>query len=143
MGKKLIIMKYAMYILCFTSGILFMSCSNDDNGGGGDDNSGDCLSAGLVELSESLLGTYTGKLETLQVENTTGTATIVESSCRTYTIDFSDNVPSITDVTFVSLNESLVFGDPDREIGIEISADGVLIVVKTSDPIITFLEGKK
>ncbi len=146
MMTKTLIFKFRVLALCLLMGISFTSCSGDDDANDLANLLGDCL-PGLSELPLSALGTYTGELTTQSSGSTptttTGTATIVESGCKTYTINFSGNTPAITDIVFVALGGSFTFGDSDRKLAVDISEEGVLVVAKTSDPVISFVEGIK
>jgi len=80
--------------------ILFAtSCGSDDDG------AVDAVDA-FVTLPEPLLTTYTGNLVytpvngSLPTINTSGTATVALSG-NTYTISFSDDVPSLTGLAFL------------------------------------------
>jgi len=137
MRKSVMAMKCNMFIFCLTTGMFLVSCFG--NGSNRSDGENNCLN--LVELPASFLGTYTGKLETQQVTNPIGTATIMESGCRVYTINFSDNTPAITDIVFSSLNNEYVFGDSDRELGVRIKSEGVLFVSQVGMG--SFIEGRK
>ncbi|MHA7058844.1 hypothetical protein ACWGOQ_0016590 [Aquimarina sp. M1] len=136
MKKQSLKIKFRIFILCFTVGMIFTSCSGDDDG---DSNS----SSDAVELPTNLLGTYTGGLIATDVDNDLGTATLVESGSRVYTINFSDNVTSITNIIFTDIGNgtSFIFTDTDR--GIVVTCDfseseSTLGVIKSSDPIISF-----
>ncbi len=144
MIKKKGSIKNTVFIICFSIGILFVSCSSDDEGS---DNNG------VVELPADVLGAYAGALSAPPVE-VFGTATIVKSGTKTYTINFSDDVPSLTNLEFVAsvIDNDFISSTKDKDRGLAISLimdNGVRLlgVAKTSDPNITFggekLEVKK
>jgi hypothetical protein len=78
----------AFSLMLFTFIFSISSCSSDD------------------ELSEDIVGAvYTGNLAYMSsiggsIASTSGTAVITETSSGVYSVDFSDGVPSITDLTF-------------------------------------------
>jgi len=79
---------------------VFCSCSDDD------DPITSVDGATSVELPSSLVTSYSGVLQYnvnfIPVTNELdGTATIVETGDKTYTITFSDDVPEITGLTFI------------------------------------------
>jgi len=110
--------------------ILFMtSCGSDDDG----------TEVGVVELPAALLTSYTGNLVYTPIdgsgitENTNGTATLSRSG-DTYTVSFSDGVPSLTGITFItgsngtfssasagSSSSGIVVEEDDLRIGVTIS----------------------
>ena len=136
-------MIYRAFILCFTVGILFTSCSSDD------ENSNNNL-PNSVKLPENLLGTYRGLLNTTQLENVFGaTGIITETESETYTIDFSNDVASLIDIKFspVTPESIFVYQDIDREIVITVSSqdEGDLLTVSIGDvsnPTISFAGSK-
>ncbi|WP_298541126.1 hypothetical protein [uncultured Aquimarina sp.] len=112
--------------------ILFMaSCGSDDDG----------TEVGFVELPATLLTSYTGVLGYNPVdgsgitENTSGTATLSRSG-NTYTVSFSDGVPSLTGITFItgsngtfssastgSSSDGIVVGEDDLRVGVQMSGN--------------------
>ncbi|WP_346883701.1 hypothetical protein [uncultured Algibacter sp.] len=70
-----------------------------------------------------------------------GTATIVESGCKVYDINFSDNIPVLTDIIFTSINNKYLSGGSNRKIAIRISDEGVLVVTQIG--VVSFVEGRK
>jgi len=107
----------------------FISCSKDDDGG--NDNSNSSLPATLVKTYTGVLA-YDDLSGSTTVANTSGTATIVSTGNNTYRINFSDNVPSITDITFNYNSNSVSYVsavDTDtKEIGITLIDGGSLII---------------
>lgn len=115
----------------------FSSCSKDDDSGSNDD-----CPVGASEIPTDLLGEYTGvlTLNAIEVLNLSGSATITESSCKTYEIDFSDDVPSITDLIFISNNSTertYTYTNTVTTVVIN-EAEEKLTVAKTGLPLITF-----
>jgi len=102
---------------------------------------GGCL-PGIAKLPSSALGGYAGllTLNATEVLNTSGTATIEESSCKTYTISFSDNVPSVSDIRFIMPDgdDSFTYVNTNATITVNINSEGMLTVVKSNAPVITF-----
>lgn len=126
---------YKGLIVPFFLGILFMSCSDDNSTENNNSSEG-------VEIPAVLLGTYTGLLEATDVANESGTVTLVESSSRIYTVNFSDNVASISDIIFSDIGNgnSFIFTDSDR--GVIVSCgftdtETILSVIQ-NDPVIAF-----
>lgn len=129
-------MAYRFFILFFTIGMVFTSCSNDD-----DTSDGSLLNS--VELPENVLGTYTGVLEGPEVSNELGTGTLVKADNNSYIINFSDGIASIIDIEFVDLGNGTSFIQTDTDRGFTISVgfedtEAVLSVIKSSDPIVFF-----
>lgn len=142
--------KHKIFSLCFTLIILFVSCSSDNDS---NENNTDNSTNSFVEIPSSLLGTYTGGvnesggLASVGVDNELGTATLIASNSKTYSINFSDNVPSITNIKFVDIGNgtSFIFNDKERKliIGVETTQTvDILSVIKSSDPIVSFGGGK-
>ncbi|WP_346883709.1 hypothetical protein [uncultured Algibacter sp.] len=145
MKNKLMI--YRVFILCFTIGILFTSCSSDDDSENENPNNN---LPNSVKLPENLLGTYRGLLNTPELENVFGaTGIITETEPETYTIDFSNDVASLIDIKFspVTPESIFVYQDIDREIVVTVSSqdEGDLLTVSIGDvsnPTISFAGSK-
>ena len=117
----------SIVILCFITSLT--SCSSDDDSGSSDE-PGDTNN---VTLPADRITTYNGVLsfETASGELTetlNGSATISGSSSN-YTISFSDNVPSISGITFIFEDDSYIYVNPnDDSEGVVIDEDNRLIV---------------
>ena len=126
-----------VFVLCLFALLSFSSCSDDDND--------DCNPA-LAELSSDATGAYTGILtfNGTQVVNQSGTATITESSCKTYTISFSDDVPSITDAQFIGTSNNTVFTyvSSDATTSVAIDEEGDLALSSSGTDVIAFSGSK-
>ncbi len=122
-------------VLIFSIIVSAFSCSSDDDNNNSDD---DDLPASGVTLPADRLTTYTGVLayepsSGEDIVNLTGTAKITGSSSN-YTISFSDNVPSISGITFSLINGQYVYVNPkDSDEGITIDEDNELTVGMTID----------
>ncbi|WP_346883417.1 hypothetical protein [uncultured Algibacter sp.] len=130
------ISKLKVFVFFATALLSFNSCSSDDDNG-----DGDCL-PGISAISADAIRAYQGALtlNATEVINQDGTATITESGCKTYTISFSDGVPSITGVRFITTNngESFTYVNANATTTVTINEDGRLSVAKSDSPIITF-----
>ncbi|WP_378172839.1 hypothetical protein [Aquimarina sp. SS2-1] len=109
--------------------LMIASCGSDDDG---------AVDAGVI-LPAELVTTYDGSLtyaptNGTTIINTSGTATITRSG-NSYTISFSDGVPSITGVTFIQTGDTVFVsasvGTPtsgiainDAELSVGITIDG-------------------
>lgn len=131
--------KFNLFILCLVAVLTFNSCKDDDDDG---NSIVDCI-PGTAELASSALGDYTGVLGTGAL-NIAGTATITETSCKTYTVSFSDGVPSITGVRFIATSDNTVFTyvTSNATTTININGSGRLTVAKTDAPVIAFSGSK-
>ena len=103
--------------------------------------------SGPVGLPSFLLGTYTGNLEALGVQNNNATVTLVETNTREYNLTFSDNIGPLTNLIFSRLGDSGEFLYFDDDTGVSITVamiDNVdkLGVRMSSDPQIDFLGEK-
>lgn len=132
------ISKFKVLVFFVAAALTLGSCSSDDD-------NGDCL-PGIAELSASALGEYGGTLtlNATEVLNLQGTATIAESGCKTYTVSFSDDVPSITGVKFVATSNGTVFTyvNGNATTTVTINEEGDLNIAKTDAPVITFSGSK-
>jgi len=54
----------------------------------------------VVELPRSVLGFYRGRLEAYEINNRKGISRVVRTGCKTYRIEFSDQIPPIHGVQF-------------------------------------------
>ncbi|MEO9872170.1 hypothetical protein [Ekhidna sp.] len=117
--------------------IAFISCSDDE--------ASDC-SPELTEISGASLGTYTGllTLNGTEVFNQNGTATLVETSCKTYRVDFSDDVSSIEGVTFIANSDNTVFTytNSNATTTVVIDDEGDLSISQTVSSLIVFTGSK-
>jgi len=77
--------------------------SNSDNHNYG--NLIDCSSKEISTLPKNIIGVYRGKLKTYDIETRKGICTIIETGCKTYRLDFSNDIPSIHDVQFGRKND--------------------------------------
>ncbi|AXT54744.1 hypothetical protein D1815_02885 [Aquimarina sp. AD1] len=64
-----------------------------------------CNSSEISNLPRKTIGIYKGKLETFGTETRKGICTIIETGCKTYRLDFSNDIPSIHDVQFGRKND--------------------------------------
>lgn len=130
----------SILVLCLI--ISLASCSSDDDNGSNDDTD----NTNNVTLPAELVKTYNGVLsyETAGgdlTETLTGTATISGSSSN-YTIAFSDDVPSISGITFILVDGDYVYVNPnDESEGVIIDEDNRLIVDLTISNNITEFVG--
>ena len=65
----------------------------------------DCGSHDIAELPQEAIGFYKGKLNGYNLNTNKGICNIVETGCKTYRLEFSNNIPTIHGVQF---------GRPDR-----------------------------
>ncbi len=127
--------RLTLLFLFFATIFMSMGCSKDKE-------DVEC-GPGFTALNADLLGTYGGVLTSTGstiVTNTSGTATLVETSCKTYSINFSDNVPSITGIRFSDLTSgdgsyNYVNVTATTTVNIDMNE---LTVTQTGNPVITF-----
>lgn len=87
---------FVLALLCGSAS----ACSKDDD----DDNSP--AGTGIAELPSNVIGTFTGQLAYTKSgsnpisNSSSGTATLSKTGDRTYSIAFSDGVPTITGLKF-------------------------------------------
>lgn len=86
--------------------IFIFSCSSDDDNND-NNNAGNTSSNAFVELPESDLGVYDGVLLSGTITNGDTSVTLSESGDKSYDIDFSDDIPSITNVQFIAVPNSV------------------------------------
>jgi len=93
-------------LFVFLAAISLFSCSSDDDSSSSDNNDNT-----FVELPVDDLGMYEGNLFSVDPTFNSNNpdliggdkfVTISESSDKTYTIDYSNDIPSITDVQFIA-----------------------------------------
>lgn len=131
--KTQIISKLKACILLFSLVLAFSACSEDDK---------PVIDLPIfVELPAATLGGYDGSL-TLngQLVNANGTATVTDMGSNTYTISFSDDVPSITGAKFIASNNSTIFTyvNTIATTTVTINTSGDLTVSKSDAPVIAF-----
>jgi len=98
--SNLITNKFFIFFISIST-LLFSCSSSSDDDSANDDDSGN--TGNFIELSDNDLGTYDGDLVPLNnIENTQEViVTVIETGDRTYTIDFNDIIPSLTEVQFI------------------------------------------
>jgi len=84
--------------------LVSVSCSSDDDNNNLADNFASLPTSNLVTYSDGSV-TYNGSNGTVIVNANTATATITGTSAN-YTISFSDNVPSITNIRFARIDDT-------------------------------------
>lgn len=65
----------------------------------------ECGSYEIVQLPRNAIGFYKGRLNGFNRNTRKGICKIVETGCKTYRLDFSDNLPSIHGVQFGRMND--------------------------------------
>jgi len=94
-----------LFFLALT--IFIFSCSGDDN-----NSENENISNVFVELPADDLGTYKGSVFSSSVDEGINdgdvSCTLYESGNKTYTIDFSIDIPSLIDIQFIAIPDSSV-----------------------------------
>ncbi len=131
--------KGSLTAMLLLSLLIFGACSEDE------DDVVNCL-PGIEELTSEQIGTYSGllTLNSTSVVNASGTATLVLTDCKTYSVNFSDNIPSIVNVRFIASQNGtvLTYVNETSTSTVIINADGTLTVSQTAAPVITFTGNK-
>ncbi len=102
---------------------------------GGKDSNPQPTTGGPVELPTNVLGTFTGVATytkpgtTAIVNNSNAKATLTKTGDKTYSIMFSDNIPTITNLTFQDTGGGVYgsLGEDGTGAGVGVSAKGMAI----------------
>ncbi len=125
----------AILFLLISSLLMFSACSGDE------EVEIDCL-PGVEELSSGALGTYSGllTLNGTEVVNVSGTAELTTTGCKTYQLQFSDDVQTLSNLRFLASADGDVFTyvNTNATTTVIIDGEGKLTVAKTDAPVITF-----
>jgi len=126
--NNLPILKFNVLALFFVLAVTLGSCSSDD----------EPACPGFIDLPANLVSTYQGILTVDGVlVAQEGTATIERTNC-TYTINFSNDVPSITDVVFVQSNDTYAYVNSNATTTVNVGVEGGISIGKSDAPTIGF-----